>query len=111
MMIEAEWEYMRWTNSPHDIFNHFSHDFQLNFDETSFLCNECELRVIGCKEKPYHKKNCSYSMFSITVLLVGSEAGVNGPVIFLEKGTLVNPRLRGANLVTRYGFTRRTLCG
>ena len=27
---------------------------------------------------------------------------MNGPVIFLEKGTKVNPRLRGNNLVTRY---------
>ena len=30
---------------------------------------------------------------------------MNGPVIFLPKGTSVNPRLRGNNLVTIYGFT------
>ena len=29
---------------------------------------------------------------------------MNGPVIFLAKGTKVNPRLRGTNLVTRYIF-------
>ena len=29
---------------------------------------------------------------------------MNGPVIFLAKGTKVQPRLRGTNLVTRYGF-------
>ena len=46
----------------------------------------------------------SDSRFSITILWVGSADGVNGPVIFLEKGTKVQPRLRGANLVTRYGL-------
>ena len=30
---------------------------------------------------------------------------MNGPVIFLEKGTKVHPRLRGTNLATRYGLT------
>ena len=30
--------------------------------------------------------------------------GVNGLVVFLEKGTKVRPRLRGNNLVTKYGF-------
>ena len=29
---------------------------------------------------------------------------MNGPVIFLEKGTKVQPRLRGNNLVTKYGL-------
>ena len=29
---------------------------------------------------------------------------MNGPVIFLAKGTKVYPRLRGTNLVTRYGL-------
>ena len=37
------------------------------------------------------------SRFSITVLRVGSAVGVNGPVIFLAKGTKVHPRLRGNN--------------
>ena len=39
-----------------------------------------------------------------TVLRVGSAAGVNGPVIFLEKGTKVHPSMRGNNLVTKYGL-------
>ena len=30
---------------------------------------------------------------------------MNGPVIFLAKGTKVNPRLRGNNLMTRYVLT------
>ena len=29
---------------------------------------------------------------------------MNGPVIFLEKGTTVHPRLRGKNLVAKYRF-------
>ena len=31
------------------------------------------------------------SKFARTVFWVGSESGVNGPVIFLAKGTLVHP--------------------
>ena len=100
-MIEAEWEDLRRTKSPHGIFICFDHYFQLNLDETSFLCNEGELRVVGGNNKPRHDKNCSDSSFSITVLRVGSEAGVNGPVIFLAKGTKVYQRLRGKNLVTK----------
>ena len=29
---------------------------------------------------------------------------MNGPVIFLEKGKKVHPRIKGNNLVTRYGL-------
>ena len=31
---------------------------------------------------------------------------MNVPVIFMEKGTKVHPRLKGNNLVTRYGFPK-----
>ena len=95
---------MRRTNSPRDIFIRYAHYFQLNLDETCFLCNEGELKIIGDNYKPCHDKNCSNSRFSITVLRVGSAAGVNGPVIFLAKGKKVHPRLRGNNLVTKYEF-------
>ena len=30
---------------------------------------------------------------------------MNGPLIFQAKGTKVNPRIRGTNLVTIYGFS------
>ena len=50
------------------------------------------------------QKNCSDSGFSITVLWVGSSAGVNGPVVFMEKRTKVYARLRVNNLVTKYGL-------
>ena len=104
MMIEAEWEDLRRTNSPCDIFIRYAHYFQLNLDETCFLCNEGELRIIFDNDKPRHDKNCSDLRFSITVLRVGSAAGVNGPVIFLEYGTNVHPRLRGNNWTTKYGL-------
>ena len=104
-MIEVEWEDLRKTNSPCDIFIIHDHYFRLNLDETCFLCNEGELKIIGGNDKPRHVKNCSNSRFSITVLRVGIAAGVNGPVIFLAKGENAHQRLRGKNLVTKYGST------
>ena len=103
-MIEAEREDMRQANSPRDVFICYSRYFQLNLDETCFLCNEGELSVIGDNDKPRHKKNCSDSRFSITFLRVGSATGVNGPMLFLAEGTKERPRLRGNNLVTKYGL-------
>ena len=95
---------MRRTNSPRDIFIRYAHYFQLNLDETCLLCNEGELRIISDNDKPRHEKNCSNSGFSITVLRVESAAGVNGPVIFMVDRTKLHPRLRGNNLVTKYGL-------
>ena len=103
-MIESEWEDLRRTNPPRDILNRFDHYFQLNLDEKCFLCNEGELKVLWRKDRPRHDKNCSDSRFSITVLRVGSEKGLNGPVIFMAKGMKVHHRLKGTNLVTIYGF-------
>ena len=71
-------------------------------DETCLLCNEGEVKVIGGKDKPRHDKNFSDSRFSITVLWVGIAAGVNGPVIFMEKEAKANPRIKGTKFVTRY---------
>ena len=104
MMIEAEWEYLRRKKSPRDIFTPFAHYFQLNFDETSLLFNEGDIKVLWSKDKPRHDKNYSDSRFSITVLWVGSTAGVNVTVIFLENRTKVKPKLVGTNLVPGYGF-------
>ena len=73
-------------------------------DETCFIFNECELKIIGDNDKPRHNKNCSNSRFSITVLRVESAAGVNFPVIFMEKGKKLHPRPRGNNLVNKYGL-------
>ena len=57
MMIAAEWEDLRWTNSPHDIFTPFALYFQFNQDETYLLCNEGDLKVLGSKDKPAMKKS------------------------------------------------------
>ena len=62
-MIEAEWEDMQQKNSPRDVFTRFAHYFQLNLDETSSLCNEGKLKVIGRKDKPSHEKKFSDSIF------------------------------------------------
>ena len=70
MMIDAEWEDLRQTNSSRDIFTCFFHYFQLNLDETPLLCNEGELKVLGSKDKPRHENNCSDSRFSIKFLWV-----------------------------------------
>ena len=59
MMIEAEWEDMQQKNSPRDIFTRFAHYLQFNLDDTCFLCDEVELKVLGRKNKPRHEKNCS----------------------------------------------------
>ena len=56
MIIEAEWEDMRRKNSPRDIFTCFAHYFQLNLDETCFLCNKGDLKILGSKDKPAMKK-------------------------------------------------------
>ena len=100
-----EWEDLRLKNSPRDIFNRFAHYLEFNLDKTYFLCNEGELKVIGSKDETRNDKNRSNSRFSIIVFSVGSAAGVNGTVIFLEKGTKVHPRLRSKKLVTRYRLT------
>ena len=64
----------------------FAHYFQLNLDETYFLCREGELRIIGGNDKLCHDKRCSDLRFPITVLQVGSVVGVNGSVILLQGG-------------------------
>ena len=51
IMIEVEWEDLRRTNSPRDIYISYAHYFQLNLNENSFLCNEGELRIIGGNDK------------------------------------------------------------
>ena len=52
MMIEAEWENLRQKNLPHDIFICYAYYFKLNLDETCFLCNEGELKIVGGNDKP-----------------------------------------------------------
>ena len=102
MIIEAEWEDLRQKNSPRDIFIPYAHYFQLNLDETCFLRNDFELKIVGRNDKHRHDRKWSDSIFSITVLRVGSAAGINYLVKFMTKGTKVHPRMRGKKLVTKY---------
>ena len=55
MIIEAEWEDLQHTNSHPDFLIVFSHSFQLNLNETSFLCKEGEIKVIVIRDKPRNK--------------------------------------------------------
>ena len=61
-------------------------------------------RLLVTKINPTNTEISLILVFSITVLRVGSVAGVNGPVISLSKGRYLYPRLRGNNLVTKYGL-------
>ena len=74
-------------NIPCSLFVALHKFFQLNLDETCFLCNDGELRILGDGEKPRHDKNTSDTRLSITVLRVGSAGGIKGPVFFIAKGT------------------------
>ena len=57
--------------------------------------------MLGSKKNPDMKKSID-SRFPITTLRVDIAASGNGTVIFMEKGDLVHPRLRGTNMVTKY---------
>ena len=57
-MIEAEWGYLQWKNHL-VIFLFVLIYFLLNLDETSFLCNEYYLMIIGGNYKPRHDKSFS----------------------------------------------------
>ena len=65
MMVEAEWEDLRRTNSPRDIFIRYAHYFQLNLDETCFLCNDYEFRIIGDIDKTRHEKIAAIRGFQL----------------------------------------------
>ena len=61
--------------------------FMVNLDESCFMGSEGVLRVIGSAARKKHEKNTSDSRQSITIVRVGSAAGVvEGPHIFLAKG-------------------------
>jgi hypothetical protein len=60
--------------------------FTVNLDESCFMGSEGVLRIIGSAARKKHEKNTSDSRQSITIVRVGSAAGVEGPRIFLAKG-------------------------
>ncbi len=60
--------------------------FTVNLDETCFMASKGVLRVLGSAARKKHEKNTSDSCQSITVVRVGSAAGIKGPRIYLAKG-------------------------
>ena len=60
--------------------------FTLNLDKTCFLASDGIVRVIGSINKKKHEKNIGDCRDSITVVRVGSAAGIDGPRIYLAKG-------------------------
>lgn len=64
--------------------------FWLNLDETCIRCDDGNLRVLGASDKRITSKCNSDSKFSITILRVGSAAGVDGPIIFLVEGKKID---------------------
>ena len=103
-LIDSEWVELRRMNMPQAEFERLAPSFQLNLDETCFLCSEGNLRVIGEKERRFHDNNMGDSRFSITVLRVGNAAGARGPIIYLAKGATVNRRFMGRKLERLYGL-------
>ena len=96
---------MRHLNSPCDLFVTVAEYFQLNLDETCFVCSNGILRILGDSECKHHDNNVADNGVSITVLCVGSAGGVNGPVIFIAKGTSVHPWFSGDSLEKKYGLS------
>ena len=50
-LIESEWNFMRNANKPSTLFDNLHEHFQLNLDETCFMCNDGILKIIGSKDK------------------------------------------------------------
>ena len=67
-MIEAEWEDLQRKKLPRDSFTRFARYFQLNLDETLFLCNESELNFFGSKINPAMKKMQWLKVFNNSLL-------------------------------------------
>ena len=103
-LIESEWEFMRNSNLPSPLFDTLHEHFQLNLDETCFMCNDGILKIIGAAEKRHHDKNMSDSRVSITAVRCGNAAGANGPVVFLASGQNVNRTFSDYRLRKIYGL-------
>ena len=90
-MIDAIWSAVKQYNQlPADDvrrpFEDVMEYFWLNLDKTCIRCEDGELRVLGAKDRKVTSVRNSDSKFSITILRVGSTAGVDGPIIFLVEG-------------------------
>ena len=103
-LIETEWEHLRHVNTPTQLFVTLHPHFQLNIDETCFMCSEGSLKIIGDANRNRHDKNVSDNRLSITVLRCGSASGTHGPVIFVMSGTVVPRIFSGNKLHRNYGL-------
>ena len=56
VIIQSDCMGLQRTNQPCDNFTYFDNYFQLDFYETSFLCNESKIKVVGCNIIPRYKK-------------------------------------------------------
>ena len=63
----------------------FVDHFTMNLDESCMQASDSNLKIIGSKSKRKHEKNTSDCRESITVVLVGSAANVDGPHFYLAK--------------------------
>ena len=74
-----------------------------NLDETCFRAEDGVLKIIGSNERKKHEKNTSDSRLSITVVRIGSAAGIEGPRIYLGKGKEDPPsHMKKGNFSSRY---------
>ena len=105
VMVEGEWKLLEKLNLPCDSFRELRTHFQLNLDESCFMCSDGELKIMGDAERQKHDKNTSDSRTSITVLRVGAAGGEKGPVVFVVKGKgKVKSMFSDARLVKHYGL-------
>lgn len=63
--------------------------FWLNLDETCIRCDDNGIRVVGARGRITSKRGAD-SKVSITILRVGSAAGIDGPIIFLVEGKSID---------------------
>ena len=103
-LIEAEWNFMLKTNLPTQLFANLHEHFQLNLDESCFICNYGHLKILGDGEKKHHDKNIADSRVSITTVRCGSATGSNGPVVFIANGKNVNRTFSQYRLRHVYGL-------
>ena len=82
-VIDAVTSYLCKVNTPTGAFNSVQEYFQLNFDESCFICNDGVLKIIGNKDQKRHDKNASDNCVSISVVRSVNTEGNNGPVIFI----------------------------
>lgn len=91
-LIDDVWERQALQNKPTDKFNLVSSNFMINLDETGVLASEGTVKIVGSGDRKKHEKNMDDACDSITIIRIGSAAGVSGPWIFLCRGKKLDRR-------------------